>query len=296
MIGGGGRIGKPPAGVTAPPADQSETAGAAKESAAAAPSTGSAAPKASDGFEKVPARGGMGQLTGANLGRDGGADLLRLGRDNPAAASRIAEGLLAQAKSTLSEIESEMAAAKNLLQSLAAERFSKSARDKMAEELKRKRDKLAGLKLRYHTGMRKMALLQQIAGRLGKPDIEQELDRVLSRHAKLKTDWGRRYHLLSLGELLFGADADTPEHLQEVIRADVRAGGRGEEVGDALHEISPRRIIGELIARTLDGSSPGEPSHHGVALRGELGRSLQGYAMLSELFEKSFGSDPLDKG
>ncbi len=293
MIGGGGnRIGRPPTGVPAAP--QGEGAPQKAGDANHAP-----APRPSDSFEKnVAAKGLAGPPKPTGLTREGTpSDFLKLARDNPQAALRIADGMAAQAKGALGEIEREMVAARNVLQSLANEKFTKAARDKVAQQLKKHREKLQGLKGRYHTSLRKMGMLQQVAGRLRDSELEEEIDKLLSRHGKLQTDWGRRHHLLSLGELLFGDEADTPEHLREVVRADVRGSPRNDAMGDAIAAISPRRIIAELVARTLDGTTrPEGDLDKRDALRGELGRSLQSYAMLGEALEESLGADPLARG
>ena len=94
----------------------------------------------------------------------------------------------------------------------------------------------------------------------------------------------------------FGADEDTPEHLREVIKADVKIGFTASEVGDALPEISPRRVIAELIARTLDGSVGDESAEPpSLGSDGEHGRTLQTWSAMSDIMSTSLARDPLDK-
>src|SRR5690242_10924393 len=98
MIGGGNRIGgkaPPKIGENAP----GDAAGA--PGARDAQRTRNDGASVRDGFEKGPGKvadprtGSMGK-DGQNLG-----DLLRLARDNPKAALKVIEGIMAQAKATL---------------------------------------------------------------------------------------------------------------------------------------------------------------------------------------------------
>ncbi len=293
MVGDGSRIGGPPG---MPPRVGPETpASAAKEPSA--PKSSERPP--SDSFIKGEARprvdhGPQGKAP-VPLGREasGSTDLLRLARDNPLAARQLVGALAGQAAATLSEIEKASIAARQVLEQLAQERFAKSAREKKADELRRQREKLQALKLRHAMAQRKMALLQQIAGKLGDPRLDQELDRILSHHKKLKTAWGKRHHLLDIGDTLFGDLPDTPEHLQQVIKAEVRAGTHGDEAAELLGEISPRAVIAELIARTLDGSTRPAAEVAAGARRGELGRAAQSYALFGDLLAQALADDPL---
>ena len=203
--------------------------------------------------------------------------------------------LSAQAAATLSEIERELVGARALLDKLAAEKFTKAAREKLGKEIRKQRDKIAALKLRMAMSARKSALLQQVAGKLGDPRLDEEIDRLLARHHKLKTDWGKRHHLLSVGGEIYGDDAETPEHLKQVVKAEVRGGVRGEEVGNTLNQISPQAVIAELIARTIDGTKRTTTAEKSsAALRGEFGRPMQSYAMLTDLLDQSLTTDPFE--
>lgn len=296
MIGHGGKVGGPPPGGAPPvvkgesqvptPADKT-----AKDAGATKPAGGG------DQFEagRSRASGGAASSASAALGREasGTTNLLQLARNNPEAAKQLVASMGTQVKATLNEVEREIAAARQLVSKLAAEQFTKKAQDKLGAELKRQREKLAGLKLRQQVMSRRMALLQQIAGKLGDPKLDAEIDRILYRHAKLRTDWGKRHDLLSLGDNFFSATDDAPEHLREVVKTEVRGAGQGAELGDTLHELSPQRVIAELIARTIDGSTRAEVLSSEQARRGEFGRSIQNYAFLSELIEGSLARDPL---
>jgi hypothetical protein len=196
----------------------------------------------------------------------------------------------------LNEIEAELAKAQTLMRELATQRFSRGAQEKVGAELRRQREKLAGLKLRQQATRRKLALLKQLAGCLDAAGLDEEIDQILSHHGKLKTDWGRRHHLLSLGASLFGANDATPEHLRQVVRAEVRSLERGDELGDALQAVSPRRALAELVARTLDGTQRSADDTHTAALRGEFGEAARAYALLVELIERSLAHEPFTKG
>ncbi|MEE8408348.1 MAG: hypothetical protein V3T05_01960 [Myxococcota bacterium] len=291
MVDGGGKIGGPP---RAPPPLTGEQPAVPTQQAEGKPDTKVPA----DRFEKEDGRSKLPQGTQSNLiGSDinGSTNVLRLARDNPAAARQLVATLAGQAATTLSEIEREMMAARLMLEKLAKERFSKEARRAKAKELEAHRKNLAALKLRLAMGARKMALLQQVAGKLGDPRLDVEIDRLLRDHSKLKTDWGRRHHLLSVGSTLYGDDAETPDHLRRVVQTEVISGNRGEEVGDTLRAISPRRVIAELIARTIDGSVRDGEEVDASATRGEYGRTMQSYSMFSEVLESALGRDPWDE-
>lgn len=222
----------------------------------------------------------------------GATHLLQLARSNPVAARQLVASLMGQSASTLADIEAELVAARNVLSQLAAERFTKAANDKVGEELRRRREKISGLKLRQQLASRKMALLQQIAGKLGDPRLDDEIDKILQQHRRLKTDWGKRHHLLTLGSTMYSAEDDTPEHLRYVVQTDVRASSRSEEVGAAISELSPRRVMSDMIARTIDGSAAPKSDKHAAARRGELGKSIQNYTFVSDLVDASLDVDP----
>ncbi|MBI3180235.1 MAG: hypothetical protein HYZ27_11265 [Deltaproteobacteria bacterium] len=293
MIGGGGSIGNKPPGAPPPKiADAPAAAPTAKPGDAARPAP-------SDQFEKTARPrldGGIGAANRLAREASGPTDLLMLARDNPAAARQLVATLAGQSAAALSEIERELVGARALLEKLAAERFAKGARDKVGEELNKHRARIAALKLHYAMASRKTALLQQLAGRLGDPRLSDEIDRILSQHNKLKSRWGKRHHLLASSEAIFGDEADTPAHLKEVVSTDMRGSGSAPAVGDALHEISPRRIISEVIARTLDGSERAKGDAHVEALRGEHGKALQHYALLADLLESALERDPFGGG
>lgn len=291
MVDGGGKIGGPPG---APLPIAAEKASVPAKQAEAKPQAKGPA----DQFEKADGRTKLAQGAQPNvLGAEisGSSNILRLARDNPAAARQLVATLAAAAATTLSEIEREMMAARLMLEKLAKERFSKEARREKAKELKAHRDNLAALKLCLAIGARKMALLQQVAGKLGDPRLDSEIDRLLSDHSKLKTDWGRRHHLLSVGSSLYGDDAETPDYLRQVVQTEVRVGNHGRELGDTLRAISPRRVIAELIARTIDGSVREVDEVDDSVKRGEYGRSVQNYGMLADLLTDALGRKPLDE-
>lgn len=291
MIGGGsGKIGGP-SGM--PPVVQPEPAGQPGKPT----TTGPTPPPASDRFEQAqgmrPAPPGSPSAM-ANEAREarGATHLLQLARTNPVAARQLVASLMGQSAATLAEIESELAAARNMLGQLAAEKFSKAAQAKVGEEMRKRRERIAGLKLRQQLASRKMALLQQIAGKLGDPRLDDEIDKILQQHRRLKTDWGKRHHLLTLGSTMYSAEDDTPEHLRYVVQTDVRSSARSEEVGTAISELSPRRVLSDMIARTIDGSQAPKSDKHAAARRGELGKSIQNYTFVSDLVDASNENDP----
>ena len=295
---GGGRIGGPPGGGL-PPVVPDATPKDTHPTAQEPPTKGSAAH--GDRFEKAELRSakvavGSGRPSSLSIEGSGSTDVLRLARENPAGARRMVAQLSSQTAATLSEVEKELGLARALLDKLAAEKFSKGARDKMSKEIRKARDRIAALKLRLAMSTRKAALLQQVAGKLGDPRLDEEIDRLLAHHHQLKTDWGKRHHLLSVGGEIYGDDAETPEHLKQVVKAEVKGGVRGEEVGNTLARISPQAVIAEIIARTIDGTTRATPTEtSGAALRGDLGRPLQSYARLTDLLEQSLDNDPLGK-
>jgi len=295
VIGDGSKIGGPPAGIL-PPVTQQTTKEVAKPAQTRTPKQADSSAKAPrDSFVKAESARSGNSPKAAAMGREpsGSTDLFRLARDNPTAARRMVATLASQMATNLSEVEKALAAVRQMLEKLAEERFAKEARKKMGEDLRAKREKLAILKRRMSMGARKMALLQQIAGKLGDPRLDEELDRILNHHRKLKTKWGKRHHLLSIGSSLYGEDAQTPQHLREVIKTDVRAGNQGEEASGVLADLSPRAAMAELIARTLDGSVREGAEFDTGAKRGELGRSSQCCALLGDAFAESLEVDPL---
>lgn len=295
---GHGKVGGPPG--SSPRVISGESVVPAPPKEAPATAKPAARPQGpSDQFESAGARAGSAAAHGpaGALSREatGTTNLLQLARTNPTAARQLVASLASQAAAALAEVEREVVAGRNMLSQLAAERFGKTARERAAQDLRRQREKIASLKLRFQVASRKMALLQQIAGKLGDPRLDEELDRLLQQHRKLKTDWGRRFHLLGAGEALYGALDDTPEHLQHVIKTEVRAGARSGEIGDALSDLSPRRAMSEMIARTIEGSTPAPAAKSASARRGELGKSLQNYSFFTELVDQAMSKDPFDK-
>lgn len=286
MVGKSGKVGGP----TIPSVVQ-ETGGDAQKKAG-----GPAAP--SDSFTRTGAGPAGRSDSPSAFSRDvsGASNLFQLARTNPAAAKQMVVSLAAQASGVLSEIEAARVAAQAVLEKLARERFSKEAVRSKADELRRERDRMGTLKLRHQMASRKMALLQQIAGKLGDPRLDEEIDKLLSQYKKLKTDWGRRYNALAMGQSLFGDIPETPEHLQDVLKASVHPMGRAQELGQVFEQHSPRRVISELIARSIDGSTRVvERKGSSSATRGDYGKSIQNYAFLSEVLEESLSRDPLKK-
>jgi hypothetical protein len=288
MIGGGSKIGptgnSPPTVVTndpgGKPAQATTPQGPATPSDRFEAQAGRAAPQTTQ-----PAIAGSTEARGAT-------HLLQLARANPAAARQLVASLMGQTASSLADIEAEMAGARQMLAQLAGERFAKAARDKLGDEMRKRREKVSGLKLRQQLATRKMALLQQIAGKLGDPRLDDEIDKILQQHRRLKTDWGKRHHLLMLGSAMYSAEEDTPEHLRYVVSTEVRSGVRSEEVGEAISELSPRRALSDMIARSIDGSAAPKPEKHAAARRGELGKSIQNFTFVSDMVDASLEGDP----
>lgn len=278
-----------------PPVAQPEPAAQPQKPAAPAPAQ--APPSPSDRFEQTQAArsgapGSPTAMTSESREARGATHLLQLARTNPVAARQLVASLMGQSAATLAEIEAELAAARSLLGQLAAESFTKAAQAKVSDELRKRRERIAGLKLRQQLASRKMALLQQIAGKLGDPRLDDEIDKILQQHRRLKSDWGKRHHLLTLGSNMYSADDDTPEHLRYVVQTEVRSSARSDEVGEAMAELSPRRVLSDMIARTIDGTPAPPPEKHAAARRGELGKSIQNYTFVSDLVDASLKSDP----
>ena len=259
-----------------------------------------------DHYERPPAGRGLGAAAPAGGPAADirevthGDDLLQLVRENPAVARQIAAGFAAQAGATLTEIERELAGARALCDQLAKERFSRKAIEASRRELRKQRVRLKMLRLSHQLAARKLALLQQIAGKLGDPRLDEEIDRILMEHDRLNTAWGKRHHLLAAGAALYADVADTPPHLSHVIKTEVRASGDSEQAGETLAEISPRRLLADLMARTLDGSKPQAPSATTTAstesaLRGDLGPSVRNWGRFSGLVWDDEDEDPFFK-
>ena len=291
MIGGGSKIGPsggPPQVVTPEPATPAKSA--------QAPATTAGPAARSDTFvtqqPRAHAPGAAPSAFGGASDARGAAHLLQLARTNPAAARQLVASLMGQTASTLAEVETELAGARLLMAQLAGEKFAKAARDKVGDDIRKRREKIASLKLRGQLASRKMALLQQIAGKLGDPRLDDEIDKILQQHRRLNTDWGKRHHLLTLGSAMYSADEDTPEHLRYVVATEVRSGIRSEEVGEAISELSPRRALSDMIARSIDGSAAPKGEKHAAARRGEFGKSIQNFTFVSDLVENSLEADP----
>ncbi|MEM6732788.1 MAG: hypothetical protein AAF658_14615 [Myxococcota bacterium] len=286
MVGKSGNVGGP----TTPPVLNDPNAPAQAK-------TKAAEPKANDSFVRGPnATSSPVQNQGSAFAREasGASNLFQLARANPEAAKQMVQSLAQQAGATLTELEAARVAAQAVLEKLAKERFQKDALKKMSAELRKQRDKIASLKLRHQMSSRKIALLRQIAGKLGDPRLDAEIDKLLSQYKKHRTDWGRRYNALAMGQSLFGDLPDTPDHLHDVVKANVHPGGRAQELGEAFEELSPRRAIAELIARSIDGTTRVvQREGQDPASRGEYGTSLQNYAFLSEALDDSLERDPL---
>ncbi|MEK7704569.1 MAG: hypothetical protein AAB426_06375 [Myxococcota bacterium] len=289
MIGSGGKIGGTPPGVATTPPQESASTPAAK-------GDGTAPRNVADQFERgVTTHAGKTSAPQAlEHEGTGSAALLRMARENPQAARELVARFAQQATNALTQVQREMAAARSLIEQLAKERFAAKATEQQSRKLRAQREKLAAIKLRHQLAARKMALLQQLAGKLGDPRLDEELDRILSRHSKLKSGWGRRHDLLSLGESLYGDLPETPEHLKKVVRAQVQYRGRGEHVGERLEELSPRRIFSEIMARTIDGTTARSVTPDAGATRGELGRSVQVYGRFLDGIADDLDDDPFD--
>jgi len=304
MIDGGGKIGGGPSRPTglAPPTATPPPTAAKPEPAPKSADGKPAAARPSDSFEKAAQRPSAKAAESLAAEHSGSSDLLALARASPAAARQLLATIAAQAQKNAAKLDQELAGARATLEQLAAQRFAKKALDEKKKSLRQKRDRIASLKTRINLGERQMALLQQLAGKLADPQLAEDLGRFLGDHAKLQTDWGRRHHLLCLAQAFYGVDEETPEHLREVVRADVRPGPLAEVVGDAIPEVSPRRVIAELIARTLDGSvrergDTGEVRVKPVpGVRGEHGNALQSWATLGETMAAALGRDPFKRG
>ncbi|MEL6759555.1 MAG: hypothetical protein AAFP04_04055 [Myxococcota bacterium] len=289
-----GKVGGP----GAPPVISGESSTEAPARATPGPAA-KAPPSDSFSLNSAPG-GGRSQATHSEsaFSRDvgGAANLLQLARTNPQAAKQLVQSLTAQAAAALGEIEAARVGAQGVLERLARERFQKNALKKAREELRRAREKLSTLKLRHQMASRKMALLKQIAGKLGDPRLDDEIGKLLSQYKKLKTDWGRRYNALAMGQSLFGDFPETPEHLREVVNANVYRSSRARDISEALEQLSPRRVLSQLIARSIDGSTRVIPREKAsAAARGDYGKSVQNYAFLSEALEDTLGQDPLKK-
>jgi len=249
MVDGGSKIGGPPAGAFVPP-DATTAQTSTKDS------QGPAVQQPRDRFEMAQANKGRADK-GSHPALKSGAstDVLRLARTDPQGARKLVASMANQARQTAQSIAAELEGARAMLSQLSGEKYSKESMQKHARGLQKKRNAITAKKMRLLLTSRKMSLLQQLAGQLDDPRLAEEIDRLLGSHKKLKTDWGRRHHLLSMAELCYGGDDDTPEHLAEVVRADIRMTADAQSIGDILPELSPRRVINELITRTLDGST-----------------------------------------
>ncbi len=298
MVGGGGKIGgggRSPISAEQPPVAREQPA--AKSSAPGKPVTA----RPADSFEKASRQASAKPPGSMAAEQSSSKDVLKLARDNPAAAKQLLATIAAQAQKNNAKVQQELAGARGALEQLGAQRFSKKELEKKQKSLKQKRERISSLKMRISLGERKMALLQQLAGKLDDPELEEELERILGNHEKLETDWGKRHHLFSVAESFFGADEETPDHLRQVVKADIRPGPLAEEIGSTISEVSPRRVIAELIARTLDGSIPeAGTTGEGTAkptpgVRGEHGQALQSWTTLGETMAAALARDPFAK-
>jgi hypothetical protein len=220
-----------------------------------------------------------------------GADVLKLARDNPAAARQLVASLAATTSTLLSGIDAERAALRVLLEQLAAKRFNKSELKKEDKKLRQHRNNLRKLKLQLQLSKRKMNLLEQIAGKLGDPRLDSEISRILKQHQKLRSRWGKRHHLLSLGKVLHDAEEETPEHLQRVVQTEVHGAIPAEQLSETLEELSPRRSLSEMMVRTIDGSiktseEQKPQQHHSLGNLSELDGAI-GNALMHDPWESS---------
>ncbi len=297
-VGGGGKIGGgfPPQPLEGGPQKLGQKSVSSTQ-------TSQSGPKASDAFEMSGGRIRDPMVKDMSREPSQSADVLRLARDNPAGAKQLAATMRARSQELLGRIQQEQAGARAALEQLGAKKFSKDELKKRAEELRQKREKLMRLKTRHTMGERKLALLQRLAGRLGDPRLNEELDRLLGHHDKLNTDWGKRHYLLGIGEYFFGDEEDTPEHLREVVRTSMRGVTHAEATSVALQKVSPRRVISELIARTIDGSTPASLDGAGADNEGPrhpiteeaYGSAFQTWSSLRETIQGALRRDPLAK-
>ena len=276
----GGKIGS---GAPTTPAIPTQSPAVENKSTSAKPE--SAGPR--DQFEvKSGATTRNGNLTQVMQEKTKGADVLKLARDNPAAARQLVANLALTTSSLMTSIETEKAALRLLLEQLSAKRFKKSEVKKESAKLKQHRANLRKLKLQLQISQRKMNLLEQIAGKLGNPKLESEISRILQRHQKLRSRWGKRHHLLSLGKVLYDAEEETPKHLEHVVQTEVPGGLQAEQLSEQLEEISPRRNLSEMMVRTIDGSVK-------TAEQTNVREKTFGhYTELTEVIHESLTNDP----
>jgi hypothetical protein len=286
MIGGGNRIGGN-SGLPEPKVDPS---------GAALPKGGqeSQPRQLGDRFEKAPPGGQERSGPQAASEAPGRADLMTLNRDPAASTKRLGDSLSNQARALLGDIEREQAQARLVADKLVSEKFTKAARDKVAKELRKRREAIGSLKERYRATLRKLGQMQHAGVQLGARRLDRDIEKISAQHAKFRTDWGRRLHLLGSADSLLGPDDETvPDFLRETVSAQVEA---SQQAGEVLHALSPQRALSELAARTLDGSSREPSLLEAVPHADKGGRSAQAAAMLAELTERSVSRDPFAKG
>ncbi len=296
MIDGGKIGGRPPSAPRVP--EDAKIASKEAASKEAAPKTGKSSVASKDSFTKTSQQSSLTGRAGRAMGADaaGAGDLARLARQDPTAAKALVKTLTSRLATTLNQLDTEKAAAGAVLDRLGKEKFKKEALKKERGNLSKQRNKIRSLHLQNSVALRKLKLLKQIAGKLGDFQLDEEIDQLLSRHRRLGTKWGRRQHLFAAGEFVFSDIEGTPEHLRRVVKTAVRSGIKGEKVAETMGDISPRRLLSELMARTLDGSAPEKSQRDPSALRGEYGRSAQSSSMLLNLLEEAMAEDPFGEG
>jgi hypothetical protein len=292
MVDGGGKIkGAPvPLPTTSTvegPKEKSRTQGPAK----------ALVKSPADHFERSISKPGARQVPTLLNEASGRTDLLRMAKDNPEGLKRLLTTMLKQQQTGLTKFEAEMAGMRALLENLARERFKKKAMSEKGREMLKRRQSLKSMKSRLHMGRRKMSLLSKLATAMGKAELSEAVDDLLARYGRLSRDWEKRRLSLEVAEYVYAEPDETAEHLQHVLRAKVMSGHRGQVAGDVMHEVVPTRVISELIARTLDGSTNArdvelEPE----GSKGQLGETLEHWTAVRRMFLDTLRHDPFAPG
>jgi hypothetical protein len=183
----------------------------------------------------------------------GEGSILKLVRENPEAAGRLLATMLAQTTAARGQIAREVEAAKQILAGLAAASFHRREVERAQRELRKRYDNISVLKRRLQLGLRKAQLLQQLAGSPSGARLDAEIERLVAQYRQLHGQ-RRKMHLLDSAQLLF-SEADMPDHLHDVQRQQVAASAP-DHLATEASQVSPRRVLAELIARNLDGSRP----------------------------------------
>ena len=220
-------------------------------------------------------------------------DILKLAREDRVAAQKLALTMAKQLKSMASKLQGEKQAARAVISKMSAEKFSKRAQSKHARELRQRRERIKSMKQRLLVGSRKLSLAQRLAGWVGFSRLEEELEEWLQTLGQGKNGRRKLAQVLGAGELLHGIDDAAPEHLRGVYRAMVGRGVKGDGFGTALSEVSPKRIIADAMARTLQGTA-GLGSSEGVEVHKAAGRTFEAWNRFSNSVNEALAKDPLD--